>query len=112
MFSVTSGCQKRCVDCTIEHYQNLSVIAQVNDICGDEDELAAEEANLAVDYRCVKCIVFLQTGPYDTGILCGTKEYTDSVENSNSEGAIQVNAAYSCEFFSDTLIITCHTAEG
>lgn len=111
LVSLTSGCKDRCVDCTIEHFLDLSVIAEVNDMCGDEDELAVAEANLSVDYRCVQCVVFLTTGNYDTGILCGTREYTDSVEQSNSQAAMDVNAAYSCEFMSDTLIITCHPSQ-
>ncbi|MFT4526832.1 MAG: hypothetical protein ACI85F_003012 [Bacteroidia bacterium] len=106
-----SGCKDSCIDCTIEHFLDLSVIAEVKDICGDDDELATEESNLSVDYRCVQCVVFLTTGNYDTGILCGTRAFTDSVEDSNAEGAIQVNTAYACEFFSDTLIITCHLSQ-
>lgn len=108
---LSSGCKDRCVDCTIEHFEDLRIIAEVKDICGDEDELAVAESNLSVDYRCVQCVVFLTTGNYDTGILCGTREYTDSVEQSNSQAAIEVNAAYSCEFISDTLIITCHPSQ-
>lgn len=108
VIGLSSGCKDRCIDCTIEHFLDLSIIAEVNDICGDDDELAVEEANLSVDYRCVQCVVFLTTGNHDTGILCGSRAYTDSVEASNAEGATQVNAAYACEFMSDTLIITCH----
>jgi hypothetical protein len=110
LVALGSSCKDSCMNCTIEHYEDLSVIAEVNDICGNEDELSVEESNLSVDYRCVQCVVFLQAGNHDTGILCGTREYTDSVESSNTEGAIQANVPYSCEIFSDTLIITCHPA--
>ncbi len=110
--SAISGCADSCIDCTIEDYRDLSIIAVVDGICGDEDELELAKSNLSVEYRCVQCLVFLTTGTYDTGMLCGTREFTDSVEQSNAQAATDINKPYSCEFFSDTLIITCHPAEG
>ena len=107
--SACAGC-KRCVDCTVEHFEDLRIIAEVNDICGNEEDLSQEEANLAADYRCVQCVVFLGTGNHDTGILCGTRQYTDSIEQSNVQGANEIGVPVACEFFTDTLIITCHPA--
>ncbi|MFT4680434.1 MAG: hypothetical protein ACI9FU_001512 [Granulosicoccus sp.] len=103
-----SGCKDSCIDCTIEHFEALRVIELVEDICGDDSELDQAEANLYTEYRCIQCKVFLNTGEQDTGILCGSRAYTDSIGESNEHGALQVNAPYTCEIFSDTLIITCH----
>jgi len=108
---IASACEDRCVDCTIKHFDNLDVIAVVPNICGDEDELAVEEANLHVEYRCVECVIFTSVGPQDSGILCGKLQYTDSIEQSYVEEGQRLGVAYTCEFFSDTLVIVCHPVE-
>ena len=105
----STGC-KKCVDCRIEHFDDFSLIAEEKGICGTKDELANEEEKLSVAYRCVQCVVFTGLGPQDTGILCGSLEYTDSIEQSNIASATEIGASVTCEFFTDTLIIVCNQA--
>ena len=108
---LNSGCKKSCLDCTIEHFDDLSLVATVNGICGNDNDLEQEQNRLSIDYRCIQCIVFGPLGDSDTGIICGDAAFTDSVQTSNEEAAYQIGAGYSCELFTDTLIIRCYMAD-
>lgn len=108
---LASGCKKSCLNCTIEHFDDLSIVAEVNDLCGNDEDLKQEQERLAVEYRCIQCVVFAGLSNSDTGIICGDIAFTDSVQASNEAAAFEIGANYTCELFTDTLIIRCHPPE-
>ena len=111
LIGFATGCKKSCLNCTIEHFDDLTIIAEVNDICGNDEDLKQEQDRLAIDYRCIQCVVFAGLSNSDTGIICGDVAFTDSVQASNEQAAIEIGANYTCELFADTLIIRCHPPE-
>lgn len=101
-----SGC-KKCVECEVRLKKSSDVIGYVDKFCGTDKKVEEEEDRLNAEYTCIECIVQTAQGPQSSGILCGSREFTDSVEASNKAGAAQIGAFVNCAYNRDTTIVRC-----
>ncbi|MDP6909040.1 MAG: hypothetical protein QF371_06015, partial [Flavobacteriales bacterium] len=91
-----SGCTK-CVECEIKLKESQDIIGYVDEFCGTDKKVEAEEDRLRSDYTCIECIVHHPAfGPTPTGIYCGDRSITDSVHSASNESALNLGTTADC----------------
>lgn len=101
-----SGC-KKCVECEVRLKQSQTIIGTVDEFCGNDTKIEAEENRLRTDHTCIECTVNLPTGPNSTGILCGDRAFTDQVQSDSEAGAAAIGTTSNCVFYRDTANVSC-----
>ena len=101
-----SSCRK-CVECEIRLKESPEIIGFVDEFCGTKKKVEEEESRLRADYTCIECSVNTGLGTANSGVLCGDRAYTDSVENSWDMGAIQSGTTAQCIYYRDTANVKC-----
>ncbi len=100
------GC-KKCVECEIKLKESQQVLGYVDEFCGTDKKVKAEEERLLADYTCVECIVNTGLGPATSGIQCGDRLFTDSLEADWRRGAFDLGTTANCTYYRDTVNVTC-----
>lgn len=98
---------KKCVECEIRLKQSQDVIGRIDEFCGTDKKVEEEENRLRADYNCIRCTVNTGLGTADSGVLCGDRAYTDSVEDNWEEGAQESGYFATCVYYRDTANVTC-----
>lgn len=101
-----SSC-KKCVQCEAKLKQSQQVLTHIDEFCGNKKDIEAEEARLNEENTCIKCVVNTGFGPTDSGIICGDRAFTDSVETSWDEAAASIGTSASCIYYRDTVNVAC-----
>lgn len=103
---VLSGCTK-CVECEIRLKQSQDVIGYVDEFCGTNKKVEEEEERLLADYTCVECSVNTGLGTTTSGVHCGDREFTDSLERAWDEAGFAIGQDANCVYYRDTANVTC-----
>ncbi len=101
-----SGCTK-CVECEVKLKDSQDILEYVDEFCGTDKKVEIEEARLRNDYTCVECEVATGFGPLSSGVLCGNREYTDSVQADWDAGAFDLGTTAYCVYYRDTANVIC-----
>ncbi len=101
-----SGCTK-CVECEVKLKESQDIIGYVDEFCGTDKKVEAEEERLRSDYTCVECNVTTGFGPTSSGVLCGNREYTDSIQAEWDAGAFILGTTANCIYYRDTANVIC-----
>lgn len=101
-----SSCTK-CVECTVSLKESSEIVGYVDEFCGTDKKVEEEEDRLLSDYTCISCSVNTGAGTASSGVLCGDRAYTDSVEADWDEGALAIGANALCIYYRDTAKVTC-----
>lgn len=101
-----SSC-KKCVECEVKLKQSQQVLTNVDEYCGTNKDIEAEEERLNAENICIKCAVNTSFGPTDSGIVCGDLAFTDSVETSWRQAAASIGTSASCIYYRDTVNVAC-----
>lgn len=104
--AVFAGCTK-CVECEVRLKESQNVIGSVDEFCGTDKKVEEEENRLRADYTCIECSVNTGIGTAHSGVLCGNREYTDSIEASWDAGAADIGTSANCVYYRDTANVTC-----
>ena len=100
------GC-KKCVECEVRLKQSQDIIGFVDEFCGTDKKVEEEENRLLADYTCIECSVNTGGGTAESGVLCGDRTFTDSVQSSWDAGAADIGTSASCIYYRDTANVTC-----
>ena len=100
------GCTK-CVECEVRLKESQEVIGFVDEFCGTDKKVSTEEERLREDYTCIECTVITGFGPTSSGVNCGDRAYTDSIEDSWEQGASEIGTSADCVYYRDTAYVTC-----
>jgi hypothetical protein len=104
---IFGGCTK-CVTCDIDLKQGFLNVATIDEYCGTSDDIDEEENRLIQEeYACIECIVNTSFGQSSSGFLCGDRNFTDSVNDTWRDGAVQAGLQYDCVYYRDTLEVVC-----
>ncbi|MCF8276854.1 MAG: hypothetical protein K9J17_08980 [Flavobacteriales bacterium] len=101
-----AGCSK-CVECEVKLKQSQEVVGYVDEYCGTNKEIKGKEDQLSADHTCIECIVVTGFGPTTSGVNCGDREFTDSLESAWKQGAFDIGTTASCTYYRDTVDVTC-----
>jgi hypothetical protein len=101
-----AGC-KKCVECEIRLKESQHVIGFVDEFCGDDKKVEEEEERLRADYNCIECSVQTGIGTANSGIQCGDRAFTDSLENDWDNGAAEIGTDANCIYYRDTANVIC-----
>jgi hypothetical protein len=101
-----SSCTK-CVECTVSLKESPEVIGYVDEFCGTDKKVEEEENRLLADYTCISCSVNTGAGVAQSGVLCGDRAFTDSVEADWDEGALAIGTNAQCIYYRDTAKVAC-----
>ncbi len=100
------GCQK-CVECEIRLKESQEVIGYVDEFCGTDKKVEEEQERLYADYTCIECTVNTGLGPASSGVNCGDRAYTDSIEADWRQGASELGTTANCRYYRDTVNVAC-----
>lgn len=103
---VASGC-KKCVECEIRLKESQDVIGFVDEFCGTDKKVEEEEDRLKADYTCIECTVNTGLGNANSGVHCGNRAFTDSIEADWESGAADIGTTANCVYYRDTANVTC-----
>lgn len=103
---VLSSCTK-CVECEIRLKQSQEVVGFVDEVCGTNKKIEAEEERLNADYTCIECSVNTGLGTAQSGVHCGNRAFTDSIEAGWESGAAEIGTSASCTYYRDTVNVAC-----
>lgn len=103
---ILPSCRK-CVECEIRLKESPDVIGYVDEFCGTNKKVEEEEDRLRADYTCIKCSVNTGLGTANSGIQCGDRAYTDSIESAWDAGAFEAGTTANCVYYRDTANVTC-----
>lgn len=103
---IAGGC-KKCVECEIRLKQSQDVIGHVDEYCGTKKKVDAKEEELASEYNCIECSVNTGGGTANSGVHCGNRAFTDSIETAWENGALQSGNTAVCIYHRDTANVTC-----
>ena len=103
---LNSGCRK-CVECEIRLKESPEIIGFVDEFCGTNKKVEEEEGRLRSDYTCIECTVNTGLGNATSGVHCGDRAFTDSIEADWEAGAIQIGTSANCVYYRDTANVTC-----
>ena len=103
---ILTGCTK-CVECEIRLKESQTVIGFVDEFCGTNKKVAAEEERLREDYTCVECIVETGLGTVTSEVQCGDRTYTDSIQAGWEQAAFDIGEEAECIYYRDTANVTC-----
>lgn len=101
-----SACTK-CVECKIELKESNDVLGMIDEFCGTDKKVDEEEERLRQDYTCIECTVNTGLGNANSGIVCGNRAFTDSVEAAWDAGALEIGTSANCIYYRDTAKVTC-----
>jgi hypothetical protein len=101
-----TSCRK-CVECEIRLKESPEVIGYVDEFCGTDKKVEEEEDRLRSDYTCIECTVNTGLGNANSGIHCGDRAFTDSIEADWEAGALQIGTTANCVYYRDTANVTC-----
>jgi hypothetical protein len=104
--AVLNSCTK-CVECEIRLKQSQDVIGSVDEFCGTDKKVEEEENRLRAEYNCIQCSVNTGIGTANSGVVCGDKAFTDSVETAWEQGAQESGYFAICIVYRDTANVTC-----
>ncbi len=102
----TTGC-KKCVECEVRLKKSSDVIGYVDEFCGNDKKVEAEEDRLRSDYSCIECNMNNGGGTAYSGVLCGDRNFTDSIKQSWDAGAANVGVYAQCTYYRDTANVRC-----
>ncbi|MCF8460147.1 MAG: hypothetical protein K9G46_05440 [Flavobacteriales bacterium] len=100
------GC-KKCVECEIKLKESQDEIGHVDEFCGTNKKVEEEEERLHADYTCLECVVNTGLGEATSGVQCGNRAFTDSVEADWKQGAFDLGTTANCTYYRDTVNVTC-----
>ncbi|MFT6209650.1 MAG: hypothetical protein ACJAYA_000063 [Bacteroidia bacterium] len=103
---IFAGC-KKCVECEIRLKQSQDVIGFIDEFCGNDKKVEEEEERLRADYNCIECSVQTGIGTANSGIHCGDRAFTDSLENDWDNGAAEIGTGANCIYYRDTTNVIC-----
>ena len=103
---VLASCTK-CVECEIKLKESQTIVGYVDEFCGTSKKVEEEEERLRNDYNCVECSVLTPSGTVNSGVHCGDRAYTDSIEYGWEEAAFDIGANADCIYYRDTANVTC-----
>lgn len=101
------GACTKCVECEVKLKESQEVIGYVDEFCGTDKKVEAEEERLNSDYYCIKCTVNTGLGQASSGVQCGERAYIDSIETAWEEGANDIGTSANCIYYRDTANVTC-----
>lgn len=101
-----SSC-KKCVECEIRLKESQDIIGSVDEFCGSDKKVEEEEERLRAEYTCIECSVQTDLGTANSGIHCGDRAFTDSLENDWESGAAEIGTSANCIYYRDTANVTC-----
>lgn len=103
---IIAGCTK-CVECEIKLKESQTVLENIDEFCGTDKKVSAEEDRLRADYTCIECMVQTQSGPVNSGVVCGDRAYTDSVQVVWDQAAFDIGTSAECTYYRDTVNVIC-----
>ena len=103
---VFAGC-KKCVECEIRLKQSQNVIGFVDEFCGNDKKFEEEEQRLRADYNCIECSALTGFGTATSGVHCGNRAFTDSIDSDWKNGALQSGTSANCIYYHDTTNVRC-----
>lgn len=101
-----AGCRK-CVECEVRLKESPDVIGYVDEFCGTDKKVVEEEERLRSDYTCIECTVNTGFGNTSSGVHCGDRAFTDSIEEGWESGAADIGTVADCVYYRDTANVTC-----
>ena len=101
-----SGCTK-CVECEIKLKESQDVIGYIDEFCGTDKKVEEEENRLRADYTWIECSVNTGLGQAQSGVVCGDRAFTDSVEATWESGAAEIGTSANCIYYRDTANVVC-----
>ena len=101
-----SSCTK-CVECEIKLKESQTVLGNIDELCGTDKKVSAEEDRLREDYTCIECKVVTPSGPINSGVRCGDRAFTDSIEAGWDQAAFDIGTDADCTYYRDTVNVTC-----
>jgi hypothetical protein len=101
-----AGCTK-CVECEVKLKESQDVIGAVDEFCGTNKKVEEEEERLLAEYTCIECVVNTGLGTATSGVLCGDRAFTDSIEADYEAGALQIGTTAQCTYYRDTANVVC-----
>ncbi len=101
-----SGCTK-CVECEIRLKESQEVVGFIDEFCGTNKKIEEEEERLQDDYTCIECSVETGLGTATSGVQCGDRAFTDSIESGWEQGAFDIGTTADCIYYRDTVNVTC-----
>ena len=103
---ILAGCTK-CVECEIKLKESQTIIGNVEEFCGTTKKVEGEEERLRADYTCIECNVLTNSGVVNSGINCGDRSYTDSIQAGWEQAAFDIGSNADCIYYRDTANVTC-----
>lgn len=104
-FSLTA-CTK-CVECEVKLKESSDVIGRIDEFCGTDKKVEEEEERLRQNYTCIECSVNTGLGNANSGVVCGDRAFTDSVEAAWDAGALEIGTSANCIYYRDTADVRC-----
>ena len=105
--ALTAPSCRKCVECEIRLKESPEVIGYIDEFCGNNKKVEEEENRLRADYTCIECSVNTGLGIANSGVQCGDRAYTDSIESVWDAGAFQAGTTANCIYYRDTANVTC-----
>jgi len=103
----TLGACKKCVECEIRLKESQTIIGTVDEFCGTNKKVEEEQDRLKADYTCIECNVNTGLGQATSGVQCGDRAFTDSIESSWDAGAMDLGTTANCTYYRDTANVAC-----
>ena len=72
-----------------------------------DKQVEAEEERLLDDHTCIECIIITGFGPTTSGVHCGDRDLTDSIQADWDAGAFDLGTTAECTYFRDTAKVIC-----
>lgn len=107
VFALSLGSCKKCVECEIRLKESQQVVGFVDEFCGNDKQVKEEEERLQADYTCIECSVQTGFGPTSSGLHCGNRAFTDSLESDWKNGAAEIGTSANCVYYRDTTNVVC-----
>ena len=101
-----AGCTK-CVECEIKLKESQTVIGSVEEFCGTTKKVEGEEERLREEFTCIECNVFTGSGVVNSGVQCGDRSYTDSIQSGWQQAAFDIGTEANCIYYRDTANVIC-----
>ena len=105
--SLALGACKKCVECEIRLKESQDVIGFVDEYCGTNKQVKEEQDRLRADYTCIECSVTTGLGQATSGLHCGDRTFTDSLEAAWDAGVFDLGTTANCIYYRDTVNVAC-----
>lgn len=106
-FAVAFSACTKCVECEIKLKESQDIIGAVDEFCGTNKKVEEEEERLKADFTCIECSVNTGLGNANSGVVCGDRAFTDSVEAAWDAGALEIGTSANCIYYRDTADVRC-----